>query len=582
MVYKMNNDFVANVEIEKSKKKKLKKWQKVLIVIGFIPVAIFLMLCIMIVVEIISDSKSKNAEYTPVTTHISSRKFSFESGRDDAAKADSTPLPVRLSDSGLYRFTKFLSDVKIEYDYESLYNIDEVFERYKQTHINSAANHKRDIRVNGKIDAHVLYERVKENNTVFLRDHSLHKEYSDKKLREYCDFIAEHLPKIFEKYPQIDVDTVCCNLYDLKILDVTSSLSLAAVNRNNVLCINETFQEGSKILVDTDDIYTDTFYHELMHLCHVGCYDYKSDDEWVFGVCHEYEDLDVNPLAWFWLEEASAEMTKSYCLGVEPITYKSKIGYLESLNFILSLNKNNDLVQLEYTNFYHDIDSFFDLFGASSDEEILKAIRLMYTLETYQSSPSGFYEAALNEYGIDLNDEQNEEYFRVTVRCDILKEFTIMFYRNLAELINYGDVTLQDIYYLVRLYEADLNRHLSTNEYNYMAVASEFFENYCVIQNEFFKLISIENGMNFEDLQIGFENYSMNIINEESQQVSNYSLRFLSNDKRKWFDGFCKKIYKKGYPSMAECVLLSEKCIEEISEWNNSVMNTTESVTNSK
>ncbi len=236
----------------------------------------FLMLCIMVVVEMISDSK--NAEYTSVTTHISSRKFSFESGRDDAAKADSTPLPVRLSDSSLYRFIKFLSDINIEYDYESLYNIDEVFERYKQSHINSVANHKHDIRVNGKIDAHAIYERVKENNTKFLKEHTLHKEYSDKELKEYCDFIVEHLPKIFEKYPQVDVEAVCCNLYDLKILDVTSSLSLAAVNRNNVLCINETFQEGSKILVDTDDIYTDTFYHELMHLCHVGCYDYKSDD----------------------------------------------------------------------------------------------------------------------------------------------------------------------------------------------------------------------------------------------------------------------------------------------------------------
>lgn len=528
----------------------------------------------------ISNSKSKNAEYTPVTTHISSRKFSFESGSDDAVKEDSTPLPVRLSDSGLYHFTKFLSDVKIEYDYESLYNIDEVFERYKQSHLTSVANHKHDIRVNGKIDAHVLYERVKENNTKFLKEHTLYKEYSDKKLKEYCSFIAEHLPRIFEKYPQIDVDTVCCNLYDLKILDVTSSLSLAAVNRNNVLCINETFQEGSKILVDTDDIFTDTFYHELMHLCHVGCCDYKSDGEWVFGICHEYEDIDVNPLAWFWMEEASAEMTKSYCLGVEPITYKSKIGYLESLNFILSLNRNNDLVQLEYTNFYHDIDSFFDFFGATSDEEISKVIRLMYTLETYQSSPSGFYEAVLNEYGIDLNDEQNEEYFRVTVRCEILKEFTVMFYRNLAELINSGDATLQDVYYLVRLYEADLNRHISTNIYNYMAVASDFFEDYCVMQNEFFRLLSEENGIAFEDLQTGFENYSMNIINEESQQVSNYSLVFLSNDKYRWINGFCQKIYKKGYPSMAECIPLSEQCIEEISEWNNSITNTIESSTN--
>ncbi len=275
-------------------------------------------------------------------------------------------------------------------------------------------------------------------------------------------------------------------------------------------------------------------------------------------------------------------MTKSYCLGVEPITYKSKIGYLESLNFILSLNKNNDLVQLEYTNFYHDIDSFFDLFGASSDEELSKVIRLMYTLETYQSSPSGFYEAVLNEYGIDLNDEQEGEGFRVRVRCDILEEFTVMFYRNLAELINSGDVTLQDVYYLVRVYEADLNRHISTNIYNYMAVASEFFEDYCVIQKEFFKLLSKENRIAFEDLQTGFENYSMNIINEESQQVSNYSLMFLSNDKSRWIDGFCQEIYKKGYPSMAKCIPLSEQCIEEISEWNNSITNTIESSANSK
>ena len=555
----------------------MKKRKKILILVLGIPAVFFFWLCITVIAEMISDSKKTDIDYVPVTTHISEKKITFDIGIDDYVETDTTPLPISISNNKMKEFNRFLSDINVNYEYDALYNINEVYQRYKQINFNAPEKHTHDIRVNGKIDAQVLYNRVKENNTAFLKEHSLHKEYSNKKLKEYCNFIAENLPKVFRAYPQIDVDTVCCNLYDLKILDATSSLSLAAVNRNNVLCINEEFQEGSKILVDSDDIYTDTFYHELMHLCHFTCCDYNHGDDWVFGIGCEFEDIEINSLAWFWMEEASAELTKSYLLNVEPITYSSKIGYLESLNFILSLNKNNGLVQLEFINFQHDINNFFDLFGATTDEEVFRVIRLMYTLETYQSSPAGFYDAVLENYGVDLNNEQIEEDFRVTVRCDILEEFSVMFYRNLVDLINSQEMTLQDVYYIIRLYEADLNRHINTGIYGYMAVAEEFFEKYCIIQNEFFKLISEENGMESDALKTGFENYTMNTINDKNEQVSNYSLNFFSGDKRKWLDEFCQKIYKKGYPSMAECITLSRKCAEEISSWNNTPEITAES-----
>lgn len=507
----------------------------------------------------------------PLTTAVADRELPIAEGADDFVEGDFTPIPITLGAQGLAAFEQYLQSVSVDYDYAAYYNIDNALERYADSTVDKVQTHSHDIRVNGVFDKAYFYKLVKKNNDDFIDGKSeygqvyFYEEYSNKKLREYCDYILDTLPAIFEKYPEIDVDTVCCNLYDLKILATTATFDNAAVNSRNVLHFDEKKQEMNKNLMHTDDIYNTTFVHELIHLCRIGCNDYEGNGEWVIGDCRDYEDLEINPLAWYWLEEATAEELMSRYLGVPYTTYIYKVGYLKSLNLVTALGKIQNALSVEYAGFDHDLEDFFarfDLTGQSEKEEIIK---MMYSIEIVQSSSGGFYDKYKELYGISPSeDEAVEAELRLCLKEDALLTMTKLFYRNLARQIHSGNVTLQDAYYLMRLFEVDLDFHFSNDTYAYMVRFQDFYTQYCAIQDKFFETLAKENGKTAAALQTGFETYSMNVRNGEAQKSPNCDLQFLAADKKKQVLEYCEYIYKKGYPSMRACIEIAEKCKAEM------------------
>ncbi len=559
---------MITVETEKVeiKKKKLKKWQKWLLGIFSPIVAIFVILLVIAIVDTVKFSNEvKNSP--PATTSVGENKLTFETGEDDFVEADLAPVNINLSDSGLDVFEEYLDSITVEYKYSHLYNIDSAFSLYKASPFQKVTDHSHDVRVNGKIDVDTLFKRVKINNEKYLQEKLLYKEYSDEKVREYCTYLAENLEVIFEKYPFIDKDSVCCSLYNLKILISPADMAYAKVNDDLVFSITEERLENvlAKALLDTEDPFTETFYHEMMHICHMACTDYEKGFDWVVGVCRNSEQWEVNPLMWLCLEEASAEMMKSDCLDCENGNYSSKISYVRSLSYVLSLTESENY-QLEYIQCSYDTDEFFKLFGADSDEEKIEVIKLMYTIEVLQSSPTGFYEAYRDEYGTDLKEsELAEEDLRLEVKNDILLAFTKIFYSNLARRMSEGEVTLQDMLYLIEVYESDVNAHTSTY-YKNISFAKPFFESYIGIQDKFFEIIAKENNMDVEDVKISFDNYSINVSDGDVKKSPNCDLDFLSAEKRSWINEFCKNIYRKGYPHIRKALEISKECEKAIKE----------------
>lgn len=84
--------------------------------------------------------------------------------------------------------------------------------------------------------------------------------------------------------------------------------------------------------MDTDNIELTTFYHEMMHAFQFACDDMKKQNENRVGITYVYNELEINPLSWYWLLEASAEMNMSQYLDVRYSTYKAMITYVDSLN----------------------------------------------------------------------------------------------------------------------------------------------------------------------------------------------------------------------------------------------------------
>lgn len=151
-----------------------------------------------------------------------------------------------------------------------------------------------------------------------------------------------------------------------------------------------------------------------------------------------------------------------------------------------------------------------------------------------------------------IDDAQAKIKLHLCVKEDALLSFTKLFFRNLARSVNSGDATLQDIYYLMRIYECDLQNHMSNNEVSYMIYFKDFYPQYLTIRQEFFKAIGRENNISLGNLEEGFADYSMNVKNNGKTLSPNCTLDFLTTEQKADTNRFCKRIYKKGYPNMRE------------------------------
>jgi hypothetical protein len=554
------HDQIPEPKTKCAKKVKITRWQKALIGIGIaigVILLAFIIFAVVLAVQSHNDYNNNLDTEEETTTSVYEQRIDVENGEDDAVDVDTTPINIKLSDKGLNKFENYVSSIDVDYDYADAYNIDEALKIYNDNTVNSVTKHSHDIRVNGEFDANAFYELIKKNNEKFLADakenysDGWYKEYSDKELKQICADMMEALPAIAEKDPTVDVDMVSCYLYNLVILGKSGSLDFGGFTMDNRFYLNYDNMETGAFAMDTDDINLTTFYHEMMHAYQFACDDIEKTDEDRMGITHTYNELEINPLSWYWLLEGSAEMNMSQYLDVQYSTYKTKIGYIESLNFISNIGSDN-LVQTEKICFQPDLEKFFEQLDATTDEEKQELIKMMYSIEILQEQDDEFYDWYESEYGVDLSIDSNgeETFLCLTLKEDALLTMTKIFYRNLAQQVNTGNATLQDVYYLMRVWEADLDRHFSNYTVGYMEFFHNFYDTYVSLQDEFLQLLAQENGLDFDAVVDDFENYSMNT----KTKSPSCDLAFLNSDSKNYITTtFVDSFYKKGYPSIRSC-----------------------------
>lgn len=252
----------------------------ILIPIGVL-LLLFIVFCVAIYIKFGYSSNDAANETKEKTTSVYEQVIDVENGADDIVDADTTPIPIKMSDSKLKAFEKYISSINVDYDYEDAYNIDKTLEIYNDNTVNTITKHSHDIRVNGEFDAHYFYELVKSNNEKFLEEkkkdsmQGFYKEYSEKELKKICTQMCEALEDISKKDPTVDIDTACCYLYNLIILGKSGSLDFGGFDMDNRLYLNYKNMETGAFAMDTDDIEQTTFYHEMMHAFQFACDDIK-------------------------------------------------------------------------------------------------------------------------------------------------------------------------------------------------------------------------------------------------------------------------------------------------------------------
>ena len=440
-------------------------------------------------------------------------------------------------------FISYLNSLNTKYDYENLYNLDDSLNEYNKLLLTD----KHDGSLSS-ITVDELMSKVLKNNEKYKKENksSIYRELKNKELRNLCETIVNTVNDFIKDNDSIDVNRIKCILGDLKILSQRSSFNNAFVTDDNCLVISPNMLKVAQ-LINGEGTDKDVLIHEINHLLQKGCncdLNKNSNLKRNFGFSYGFKNIGVNSLDFSWIYEASAEKNMVNYTGHEPLVYKNRIGYLESLSLVNIANENYKVNDTEKLSFKRDLNDLYNYFNVSSDKDKREILNMMYSLEVMQASPDDFYKNYKNQTGNEKNDEIVDE-VNYTVKSSICSTLTKLFYRNLSNNIKNKNVTLGDVFYLIHLFENDLNNHILYNSNKNYDYNKDFMNTYIDIQNNFFNSLAKNKNYSQDNIIDMFNNYTVNVKLSDSAIVSNYSLNFLDNDKIKYLNQRQKDLSKE-------------------------------------
>ena len=436
-------------------------------------------------------------------------------------------INIKIDDDNYNSYINYLNGLSIDFPYSDLFKIENVLKKYDGLVKISNHNTKLD-----SLDSVKLMNVVKYNNKEFKKNaSSSYKLISDNDLFNICDTIIRVCNDYLSEHKEISLSRLLCVLSDLKVFN-KASFNNAFVTNDNCLIISSNMIDMTK-MVKKDDISYKVLIHEINHLLQKGCNCEIQNNSLIssYGFSNTFSNVDVNSMDYSWFYEATAEKNMSDYLGCEPITYKSLIGYLDSMVFINGLDKNHNIDDVESLAFSRDINKLYDYFNAESEKEKMDVLKMMYSIQILQCDPTDFYDNYLRVYGGKKDDALLDK-IRYQVKSSICSKFSNLFYRNLATCLNENIITLEDVFYIITVFESDLNNHLDYTNENKYQYNEYFFEKYTEIQSDFFYYLSSSIGINQNQLEKLFNNYTV----YSKDKHKKCKLNFLKDDKIKFLN----------------------------------------------
>lgn len=437
----------------------------------------------------------------------------------DTSSYDNKPVlpydatPVNISSDAKTTFNDFLSTIDVTYEYEDFYGIDAALEKQSNTPFVKSEMHSHTISLkSGKFDADTMADVIIHNNKTYLESDnvsdfkkSTYSELSNQDIKDLSSIVADTLNTELSRNPSIDIEELKCVVGNLKMFSSIST-SIAYVNSDDCLAISPNMIDLATIInSDNGNVERDVIVHESMHLIQKSCVDNQKDVE-VTGISQSYADLDVNPLKWSWLVEGSAEKEMCDITGDEAVTYKFKISYLDSLTMATILKDNVSVDQTEKICFQNNPEMLYQQFGCDTEDQKRELIKMMYTTDILQSEREDFYDKYEPVYG-SLDNEDQLVALQRKLKVPICETLTKEFYENLSDYMSANPITIDDMNYLLRTFEGDLNSHLDCANIEKAADNLKFMDIYITIQDEFFKAAAESSGISYEEIIDRYNNY---------------------------------------------------------------------------
>lgn len=466
------------------------------------------------------------------TPKSSSADLGFSSTKREYKYSFSTNDPsgtVKLDKSSSEQFEKTVSEISLDYTFADLYGVSECYDRIFTNA--SVSKHKYSaLDKDGKLTAEHLAEIVKQNNKVFYEQNStakaFYKETDEKFLLSVCKLIVDIITEIKNRYPDIDYDRVYCNLANLKVFYKTGTLDFASVTPEMILQLGDATLNFATIMAGGNAV-RDVVIHEIMHMIQLGCFCENIEHcKRHVGITYCWDDVELQGNDWAWFFEGSAELNMSMLTGDEPITYTAMINYLQSVNLATFLHPGTPANYAQTISFYDDPNKLFQIFDAKSKEEIIEIANLIEAIQIIQYLPEEFKTAYKNKYGIDLSDEDEESKVRISLKPAICLTFSKAFYRNLTKALTENEMTVNDVYFLIHLFEAAMDYHTTYSNPDRAEINKPFIEKYITIRAAFFDMLNKLNTI-VDEASFG----SLSIISEDGATI-NASVKWLDQEKR--------------------------------------------------
>ena len=451
---------------------------------------------------------------------------------------------ITISNESYQQFQDYIKNYNTRYNYESYYKIDEAIAEYTKIKNQKAEIHTHTINM---LTAEELYKIVKQNNKIYLEEKkkeytaSFYNELKDADLKKVCNIIIDTI----KHYQQniTDIDEVKCILGNLKILS-KATLSNSSVSDDDCLLINLDMINTLKIKATSkdQDVVEDTISHEAVHLLQKSCED-NLKLKYRIGNSYRFDNLDVNPLFYNWFYEGAAEKLSNNYTGDTPLVYKYYVNYINSINLSAVLG-NHSIDEAELTTLSHNLDTLFKMFDCETSKDKREIINMMYSLNIIETDDEGFLKQ------ISLSNNSNE-YIKIkrNIKSSVCLTMTKHFYKNLASIVKEKNVTIQDIFYLITVFESDINSHLTYVDENKYQDNKEFFEEYLTIQNNFFGLIAGNQNLTTDEIEELYNNYGLQTTNG----LNNYSLSFLANAKKEFIRLILENTKSNDFKQVRDC-----------------------------
>jgi len=460
--------------------------------------------------------------------------------KDTAAYPD-TPLTVSASKADA--FQAYVEDMTTDYTYASYYAIDEALAHYAQRP-SPVTGHERML---SPVTAESLMAQVKENNAAFLQKKqteytdAFYEELSEEELRSVCQIVAAAVNCYKDAGLLEDPDEVACILADLKVFGRTS-MDNAYVDDDNSLIVSPNMIESLKIksIATEQDVFVSTLAHETMHMLQKGC-THNNALFYSIGHAYKFDDLAVNPLFCRWFYEGAAEKMVLNITGYKPLVYEFYINYLNSMTMSVLLDEAVGIRDVEQSTLSNSLDPLYETFGCATKEQQTELHRLLFSLDIIETDNEGFKTA----YDPDMTEEELVVIKR-HLKNSLCETMAKWFYTRLAAACTDGDVTLRDAFYLMRIFEHDVNSHIGLTDSEKCRTAQSFVLRYTALQDRFFALLAEENDLSADQLCAMFLSYGY----ADGEGARNASLSFLSADKQAFFDYMRNATYSDAFTAI--------------------------------